>query len=163
MAFEASVALYLDTSCLLKMLFPEPESARVLALCAVESRIVVSSLAKLEAAVQINARYAGGTLTRSSATRVRAKLDATLELAPYESAVFPPGAVEAAEQQLRIDRRARHCRTLDRLHLAAVEVLGLVRILTSDDLQARAAAALGYEVLIPRLEDGPHRHHTRRL
>jgi predicted nucleic acid-binding protein len=144
------MALYLDTSCLLKMLFPEPESARVVALCAGEPRVVVSSLAKLEATVQINARHAGGTLNKSSARRVRAKLDATLMLAPYEPGIFPPGAVEAAEQQLRIDRRAIHCRTLDRLHLAAMEVLGLGRILTNDDAQARAAAALGYQVLVPR-------------
>jgi uncharacterized protein with PIN domain len=75
------VSLYLDTSCLLKMVFPEPESARVFALCAAEQRVVVSSLSRLEAAVQINARLVGGTLTRTSAARIRSKLNATLALA----------------------------------------------------------------------------------
>jgi len=132
------------------MVFPEPESARVSALCAAEQRVVVSSLSGLEAAVQINARFVGGTLTRAGAARIRTKLDATLALAPYEVTVFPPGAVEAAGAQVRLDRRAIHCRTLDRLHLATMDILGLTRILTNDAAQARAAEALGYDVLVPR-------------
>ena len=144
------MALYIDTSCLLKIIFPEPESARVLELCAAEPRIVVSSLSKLEATVQINARLVGKSLTKNSAARIRSKLEATLDLAPFEMAIFPPGAVEAAENQVGLDRRPIHCRTLDRLHLATMEILGLTRILTNDDAQARAATALGYEVLLPR-------------
>lgn len=45
---------------------------------------------------------------------------------------------------------ARPCRTLDRLHLAVMEMLGLRRILTNDTTQGRAAVALGYEVLTPK-------------
>jgi predicted nucleic acid-binding protein len=144
------VDLYLDTSCLLKLVFPEPESARVFALCASEQRIVVSSLARLEAAVQLNARLAGGTLTRTDAVRLRKKLDVTLTMAPYESVVFPPGAVEAAQGQVRLEKRAIHCRTLDRLHLAMMDILGVRRLLTNDETQARAAREQGYEVLLPR-------------
>lgn len=144
------MSLYLDTSCLLKLVFPEPESARVSALCAAEQRVVVSSLSLLEATVQINARRAGGTLDKTSAARLRKQLEAILALAPYERAVFPPGAVEAATEQLRPASGTLHCRTLDRLHLAVMEILGLRRMLTNDDPQARAAVALGYEVLLPR-------------
>ena len=43
-----------------------------------------------------------------------------------------------------------HCRTLDRLHLAAMEALGLRRLLTNDEIQGRAAKARGFEVLLPR-------------
>jgi predicted nucleic acid-binding protein len=100
--------------------------------------------------VQINARLVGRILTKANAARIRAKLDATLKLAPFEVTVFPPGAVEAAEAQVGSDRRPIHCRTFDRLHLATMEVLGLTRILTNDDAQARAAAALGFSVLVPR-------------
>jgi hypothetical protein len=42
-----------------------------------------------------------------------------------------------------------HCRTLDRLHLAAISELGLRRLLTNDGKQAAAARALGYEVVFP--------------
>jgi predicted nucleic acid-binding protein len=38
----------------------------------------------------------------------------------------------------------------DRLHLAIIESLGLRRLLTNDDGQARAARGLGFEVTLPR-------------
>jgi predicted nucleic acid-binding protein len=39
---------------------------------------------------------------------------------------------------------------LDRLHLAAMQALDVRRLLTNDEIQARAAAALGFEILRPR-------------
>ena len=45
------MSLYLDTSCLLKMLFPEPETRRVMQLVAVEEHVVISTLARLETLV----------------------------------------------------------------------------------------------------------------
>jgi len=45
--------------------------------------------------------------------------------------------------------RSVHCRTLDRLHLATMEALGLRRLLTSDETQARAGLVRGFEVLRP--------------
>ncbi len=62
--------------------------------------------------------------------------------------VFPEP--EAAAEQVRPERGALHCRTLDRLHLAVMEMLGLRRILTNDAAQGRAAVVLGYEVLTPK-------------
>jgi len=144
------LALYLDTSCLLKTLFPEPESALVLALCAAEKQVVVSALTKLETTVQIGARLAGGTLTRSGAVGLLRRLDALLAMEPYETAMFPSTAVELAAKQVRLDPRSAHCRTLDRLHLAVMEAMGLRRILTNDEAQGRAATALGFEVVRPR-------------
>lgn len=110
------MSLYLDTSCLLKLFFPERESARVAALVAAEERVVISTLAHLELRVQVQGRVAGGTLPARSATALMAVID----------------------------------RTLDRLHLATMEALGLRRLLTNDETQARAAAARGFEVLRPR-------------
>jgi predicted nucleic acid-binding protein len=52
---------------------------------------------------------------------------------------------------MRQDRTARriHCRTLDRLHLAAMEELGLRRLMTNDAAEAAGAKALGFEVVGP--------------
>jgi hypothetical protein len=52
---------------------------------------------------------------------------------------------------LRQDRAARrvHCRTLDRLHLAAVEALGLRRLMTNDVAEVAWARGLGVEVVFP--------------
>ena len=54
--------LYLDTSCLLKVLFPEPETARTLELIASEERVIVSSLGKIETVTHLHGRVAGGHL-----------------------------------------------------------------------------------------------------
>jgi predicted nucleic acid-binding protein len=43
-----------------------------------------------------------------------------------------------------------HCRSLDRLHLAAMEELGVSRLMTHDVRQARAAVEAGFEVVEPR-------------
>lgn len=144
------MSLYLDTSCLLKLVFPERESARVAALVAVEERVVVSTLAHLELRVQIQGRAAGGTLTARAATKLMAFVDGTLGQSPYEIAETPSNVYSVAVGQIVPPGRSVHCRTLDRLHLATMEALGLRRLLTSDETQARAALARGFEVLRPR-------------
>jgi predicted nucleic acid-binding protein len=142
-------ALYLDTSCLLKTIIPEPQSARVLSMIVAEPRVVVSGLARLEAQIQIHARRAGGLLTVARTARLIKGLDLQLGLAPFELVDFPVSAIATAEGQLLAPGAATHCRTLDRLHPATMQELGVDRILTSDATQARAARALGFEVLAP--------------
>ena len=144
------MSLYLDTSCLLKQLFAEPESAKTSLLVAAEPRVVVSSLARLEALVQIQGRAAGGMLTARSATALALLLDQTLASAPFDLVATPAGIDGVAAGQLIPLGRSVYCRTLDRLHLAAMQALGVRRLLTNDDIQTRAATALGFEVLRPR-------------
>jgi predicted nucleic acid-binding protein len=144
------MGLYLDTSCLLKLFFPESESAAVASLVAAEERVVVSTLARLELRVQIQGRVAGGTLSAKSATALLSVVDRTLAQSPYEIAETPSNVYPVAAAQLLPLGRSVHCRTLDRLHLAAMEALGLRRLLTNDEIQARAAKARGFEVLGPR-------------
>lgn len=42
-----------------------------------------------------------------------------------------------------------HCRTLDRLHLAAMEELSISRLMTHDEGQAKAAIEAGFKVVRP--------------
>lgn len=144
------MSLYLDTSCLLKLFFPEPESARVASIVAAEPRVVVTNLARLEALVQIGGRVHGGVLKERAGARLYSQIDAVLRLAPYELVTTPAAIDLAAEGQLVPLGRRAHCRTLDRLHLGAMQVLGMRRLLTNDDVQATAAHDLGFEVLLPR-------------
>jgi predicted nucleic acid-binding protein len=144
-----TVSLYLDTSCLLKLFFAEPESAQVAAIVARERQVVVTSLARLEALVQLSARAHARLLSRRAAAGLAARIDAVLRLAPYELVPTPPAAENAAEAQLQPLGRRAHCRTLDRLHLGAMQKLGLGRLLTNDQAQATAAKDLGFEVLVP--------------
>ena len=142
--------LYLDTSCLLKMLFPEPETERVMQIVAAEERALVSTLARLETLVQIQARRAGGLLKAGAAQSLVARLEAVLRQAPYEVVRAPAEMVDVAEGHLRSLPREAHCPTLDRLHLAVMRALDVRRLLTNDEAQARAARALGFDVLVPR-------------
>lgn len=137
--------LYIDTSCLLKLLFPEPESQRVAELVAAEPVVVVSSLARVEAEQQISSRYAGGKLSASQRRRVLKRLDKLLGMAPFQSEQLGSVLWEVAMAQLK--RAKEPCRTLDRLHLAAMEELGVRRLLTHDRRQAKAATELGFELV----------------
>jgi len=143
------MALYLDTSCLLKVFFPAPETAKTLAALSTETRVVVS-LAKLEMLSQIHGRVAGGLLSAARAKRLLQGVEAVLKRAPCEPTRCPADLIEIAETQLGLLGRSVYCRTLDRLHLAAMEALGLRRLLTNDDTQAAAARALGFQVSLPR-------------
>lgn len=144
------MSLYLDTSCLLKVLFPEPETSRVMQLVAAEDQVVVSSLGRVETLVQVHARAVGGLLSRPAARSLAERLDELLRQDPYDVVPAPADVFDLAETQVRSLPRRAYCPTLDRLHLATMKSLALDRLLTNDDSQARAARALGYSVILPR-------------
>jgi predicted nucleic acid-binding protein len=144
------LSLYLDASCLLKLLFPQPETGRVMELVAAEDRVVVSTLARFEVLVQIHGRFAGGMLRSGTARALASRLEVLLRQAPCEVVPLPAAALGVAHTHLRTLPRQVHCPALDRLHLAVMESLQLRRLLTNDDAQARGARALGFEVLVPR-------------
>lgn len=144
------MSLYLDTSCLLKLLFPEPESGRVAEIIASEEHVVVSSLARLETMIQIHSRVVGGHIARSTAKALLTLMDRLLGEAPYEIVRVPGEIVEIAERQTKPLPKQGYCPTLDRLHLAVMQALDFTRLLTNDDAQARAARALGFSVSVPR-------------
>ncbi len=144
------MSLYLDTSCLLKVLFPEPETSRVMQLIDGEEHVVVSSLARLEALVQIHARAVGGLVTSAAARLLVARLDELLRQDPYDVVPTPMEIIDLAEGQVRRFPRRAHCPTLDRLHLSVMKSFDLDRLLTNDSAQARAARALGFSAVLPR-------------
>lgn len=144
------MSLYLDTSCLLKLLWPEPETSRTEALVAAETAVTISDLTRLETIVQIKARRAAGLLTNRGSTRLEQQLETLLTTPPFELRACAPNLIEDALMQASAAKPRAHCRTLDTLHLAALTGMGLSRLLTNDDGQARAARGLGLRVLVPR-------------
>lgn len=140
--------IYLDTSCLLKLLREEPESADVRSAVDTEDEAVVSSLAELETEVQLKAAAAGGEIRTSQWRQFQAKLVAMRNFDPFHFRHQPAAVFSTALRQHR-HPQAVYCRALDRLHLAAMEELKLTRLMTLNELQARVALALGFEVVRP--------------
>ena len=140
--------IYLDTSCLLKLLLEEPESEAVRTAVAGESEVIVSALTELETTVQLRAGWLAGQFRERRYRAYGGRLNVFRETDPFR---FRPLAGSLFQTALRQDRAARrtHCRTLDRLHVAAMEELGLRRLMTTDIAEAAGAKARGFEVVNP--------------
>ncbi len=140
--------IYLDTSCPLKLLREEPESADVRNAVDAEAGVVVSSPAELEAEVQLKTAAMGGDIRQSQWRQLQARLMAMRNFDPFHFRPLPSADFSTGLRRHR-HPQAAHCRTLDRLHLAVMEELKLTRIMTLVDAQSRVALALHYNVVQP--------------
>jgi uncharacterized protein with PIN domain len=77
--------VYLDTSSLLKLLLPEPESAAVQGAVATQSVVLVSALAELEAEVQLRAGWLGGDFSRAQYRRLVKRLGELRGHEPFDA------------------------------------------------------------------------------
>jgi predicted nucleic acid-binding protein len=139
---------YLDTSCLLKLLWDEPESPSVRDAVERENEVVVSSLVELETEVQLKAAVTGGEIRTSQWRQFQAKLTAMRNFDPFYFRHLPAAVFSTALRQHR-HPQSIYCRAMDRLHLAAMEELKLRRLITLDEIQGKTATALGFEVIRP--------------
>ncbi len=140
--------IYLDTSCLLKLLRAEPESADVRNSVDAEDEVVVSSLTELEAEVQLKGAAVGGEIRVSQWRQYQARLVAMRNFDPFHFRALPAAVFSTALRQHR-HPQAFYCRLMDRLHIAAMEELKVKRLMTLDELQAKVALALDCEVIRP--------------
>jgi len=143
--------IYIDTSCLVKLLIQEPESSTVRSAVESEDAVIVSSLTELEAEVQLKASARSGDIRASQWRQCQATLVAMRNFDPFHFRYLPAAVFATALRQHR-HPRAAYCRSLDRLHLAAMEELKVRRLMTFDRGQRDAASALGYEVVCPGLD-----------
>ena len=140
--------IYLDTSCLLKLLREEPESLHVRNAVNSEDVVIVSSLTELETEVQLKSAAVGGEIRRSQWRQFQARLVGMRNFDPFHFRHLPAAVFQTALRQHR-HPDAAYCRSLDRLHLSAMEELNQTRLMTLDEMQAVAAEALGHEVIRP--------------
>jgi predicted nucleic acid-binding protein len=141
--------IYLDSSSLLKLLWNEPESSAVIAAIADEDAAVISALAEMETLVQLKAAYLGGEYSLPGLRRLEAQFAVLRHHPPYEFRNLPAAIFQTALRQHK-NSGDKHCRSLDRLHLAAMEELDVSRLMTHDARQAKAAMEAGFEVVCPR-------------
>jgi uncharacterized protein with PIN domain len=140
--------IYLDTSCLLKLIRVEQGSDAVAEAVARENEVLISTLGELEARIQLKAGYLGGQYTLRQWRGLEAEFEQLRDEYPFAFKSVPAAAWENALRQHHASRTI-HCRTLDRLHLGIMECFGAKRLMTHDDMQAKAAEVLGFEVLKP--------------
>jgi len=145
--------IYLDSSSLLKLLWNEPETAAVVEAVNREPAVIVSTLSELETLTQLKAAFLGGEYNRRQWRRLETQLALLRNHPPYEFRFLPGTLFQTALRQHR-NAGPEHCRSLDRLHLAAMEELRLTRLMTNDTRQARAAMATGFTVVQPGARSG---------
>src|SRR5258707_755173 len=105
--------IYIDTSCLMKLLLLEPDSSAVREAVARENVVLVSSLAELETEVQLKAGYLGGELRASQWRQHLARLATFRNLDPFQFRTLGGSIFQTALRQHRRSQEI-HCRSLDR-------------------------------------------------
>jgi predicted nucleic acid-binding protein len=140
--------IYLDTSCLLKLLRSEPESPDVRTAVEKEDVVVVSSLAELETEVHLKGAVLSGEIGKAQWRQYQAKLVAMRNFDPFHYRYLPAAVFSTALRQHRHPQSV-YCRSLVRLHVAAMEELNLNRLMTLDETQAEVASGLNYKVIRP--------------
>jgi predicted nucleic acid-binding protein len=140
--------VYVDSSSLLKMLWNEAESSAVAAAVDAEDRVLISVLAEVEILVQLKAAYLGGDYSLPRLRQIETRLAMFRNQPPWEFRSLPGTLFQTALRQHR-NSNSQHCRSLDRLHLAAMEELKVSRLMTHDQGQAKAALEAGFEVVSP--------------
>ena len=139
--------LYLDTSCFLKLFLTEPETESVHELIELEQRVIISTVTELETLTQIYGYYKGGRYSKQKLNNLLKRLEGHRNKDPFEFRGVDISVFQTAKRQ--INSASVYCRTMDRLHLAAMEDLRVRRLLTNVSIQAEAANEMGFQVIFP--------------
>jgi len=135
--------IYLDTGCLLKLYYPEPESERVAKLVSGEA-IALVALHELEFANALELK-----VFRKEATRAQVRATSELLEADARAGIFHRPALswadvlQEATAMARAHTRTFGCRSLDILHCAAARSLSAESFITTDVRQRRLANKVG--------------------
>ena len=139
--------IYLDTGCFVKLYYPEPDSANVVALIQGKP-LCHTPLHELEFVNALQLKIFSATATAVQVTAARALVHADLKAGVL---VSPAGewkdilaeAVKLADQYTGVIG----CRSLDILHCAAAKVLSAGEFITTDARQKKLAAAMGLNLV----------------
>lgn len=131
----------------MKLFILDGQSNSVILAIAQEASIIITPLTELEAYVQLRSAHLGGRMGTARYNRARGQLAETLANEPFLKRTLVSRVFSLAMEQHAVTQV--HCRSLDRLHLAAMAELGVRRLMTHDVRQADGARELGYEVVMP--------------
>lgn len=141
--------IYVDTSALVKLYFPEPDSARVARLVQ-GTPLAFTRLHELEVESAFGQKLFTRTAKPRQVTAARALFTQDLlagvlvrQASDWET-LLADAAVVASREASRLG-----CRSLDVLHCVAARALSLVTFVTSDGRQRALAARLGMKCPVP--------------
>jgi len=135
--------IYLDTGCLVKLYYPEPESAQVAALVAAQP-IVYLALHELELRNALELKLFRKEGRPAQVRAVQALVAEDLRAGTlHRPALSWDDVLEEATTFASSHTRKVGCRSLDILHCAAARLLSATAFVTTDDRQRRLAAIIG--------------------
>ena len=135
--------VYLDTGCLVKLYYPEPDSLRVSARVTGKS-ICYTPLHELELTNALHQKAFAGQATPSQITGVFALISADIAAGVLLKPMLDIHlAFEVAQTFSAQHTRLIGCRSLDILHCAQAHLLQLEDFVSTDARQIRLAQAIG--------------------
>lgn len=139
--------IYLDTGCLLKLYYPEPNSASVAAVISGKA-IIFTALHELETMTALQLKRFRGEAT---AEQVEAAMRFVREdLTSGKLAQLPvnwPVVLRNATELARVHASSSGCRSLDVLHCALALAMNANEFISSDARQIAVATAMGLGVV----------------
>jgi predicted nucleic acid-binding protein len=139
--------IYLDTGCFVKLYYPEPDSAKVIALIQGKP-VCYTPLHELESVNALQLKVFFKSATPAQTTAARSLIEADLKSGVLVSVsgdwkdVFQE-AVKLAEHH----SGSLGCRSLDILHCAAAKLLAAGEFVSSDARQKSLATAMGLNLV----------------
>ncbi len=135
--------IYLDTGCLVKLYFPEPESARVADLVSGEPMAFIG-LHELELANALELKLFRKEARAAQVRAVAAFIEEDSRTGVLHRASLAwDDVLRDAHSLARSHTRTVGCRSLDILHCAAARALRTSAFLTTDVRQRKLALAIG--------------------
>lgn len=135
--------IYLDTGCLLKLYYPEPESARVARLVADEA-IAFVGMHELELANALQLKVFRREATTTQVRMTEALVQDDARAGVLHRPLLPWDEVwREASSMARAHTRALGCRSLDIVHCAAARLLSADSFVTTDSRQRKLAVKVG--------------------
>lgn len=138
---------YLDTGCFVKLYYPEPDSAKVVA--QIQGKpVCYTPLHELEFinALQLKVFFKSASASQVTAARTAVEADlkaGVLVSAPSDWKDIFQQAVKLAETHTAVVG----CRSLDVLHCAAAKVLAINEFISTDARQKKLAVSMGLNLV----------------
>ena len=139
---------YFDSGILLKLYFPEPNSAQATVLVREKGAPVLTALHRLEMKAAMAQRCGRGEITAAEHAQMFADFERDIAAGVFAVAAPPWPTVFAEAESLASAHAARNlCRSMDTLHVALAHALGATEFCTFDQRQAAMARAAGLTVV----------------